>query len=88
MPCNTADTLQAFDKLRERFPSLGQFRGTYSSVVTELRPLFTVLTPYERPTKSRELHPFVQTNFPEIRRDKFDEGVELDREEFARRALR
>ena len=47
-----------------------------------------MLTPYERPTKSRELHPFVQTNFPEIRRDKFDEGVELDREEFARRALR
>ena len=32
-------------------------------------------------------HPFMQRNFPEIRRDKFEPGVELSKTEFEAAAL-
>jgi len=49
--------------------------------------MMTVKGPYERPTRSRALHPFVQRDFPEIRRDKL-EGKILSRNEFALAAAR
>ena len=47
--------------------------------------MMTVTGPYERPTRSRALHPFVQRDFPEIRRDKL-KGKILSRNEFAQAA--
>lgn len=49
--------------------------------------MMTATGPYERPTRSRALHPFVQRDFPEIRRDKL-EGKILSRNEFAQAAAR
>ena len=49
--------------------------------------MLTTREPYVRPTSSRRLHPFVQLDFPEIRRDKFKEGEVLGKEDFARAAV-
>ena len=43
--------------------------------------------PYERPAQGVGSHPFIQKGMPEVRRDKFEEGVELDKIEFQRAAL-
>jgi hypothetical protein len=43
--------------------------------------------PYKRPTESGRPCPFKQRTFPEVRRDKFDEGVVLSKNEFAARAI-
>jgi hypothetical protein len=62
-------------------------RVTYTAVVRALRGMLSTVEPYERPLKSREMHPFVQRDFPEIRRDKFEPGQILDKYEFAQRAI-
>lgn len=42
---------------------------------------------YHRPQKGSMPHPFMQRDFPEIRRDKFEPGVELSKTEFEAAAL-
>ena len=56
-------------------------------MVRQLRGLLSVRTKYERPRTSRGSHPFIQSKFPEIRRDKFEPGKELSMAEFVRAAL-
>ena len=82
-------TLKAFRKLDAELPegNLGRFKDAYLYVVRCLQPMLTTRAPYKRPVKSRSVHPFVQQSMPEIRRDKFDEGVILDKKEFARKAI-
>ena len=81
--------LAAFRKLRAELPLAGlqNFLGIYAGAVHELRGLLTTQAPYVRPTTSRVAQPFVQTKLPEIRRDKFEPGHILSKEEFAQRAV-
>ena len=79
--------LVAFDTLVRGLPAgnIEQHRPVFQAAVTSLRGMMTVTGPYERPTRSRALHPFVQRDFPEIRRDKL-KGKILSRNEFAQAA--
>ena len=78
---------EAFDLICARFPQIDKFRDGYLAVVRQLRGLLSVRTKYERPRTSRGSHPFIQSKFPEIRRDKFEPGKELPMAEFVRAAL-
>lgn len=64
---------------------LEQHRAAYDSAVARLRG-FTTVTDFVRPQESRGTHPFVQSEMPEIRRDKFTEDVILSKDAFARAA--
>ena len=64
-----------------------RFDKPYRKAVTALRLCLTTTEPYKRPTESRRTCPFKQRAFPEVRRDKFDEGVILSKNEFAARAI-
>ena len=81
-------TLEAFDLICAHFPHIEAFRGKYLGVVRQLRSMLTVREKYERPRTSRGSHPFIQSKFPEIRRDKFEPGKELSMAEFVREAIR
>ena len=63
------------------------YKATYVEVVSDLQSMLTTRSPYIRPEKSRNTHPFVQTEMPEVRRDKFDEGKILSKEDFATKAI-
>ena len=80
---------RAFDVLQKALPnaSLGSYEGTYEKGVTELRSLLSTTAQYVRPSHSRKAHPFVQTDFPEIRRDKFTEGVQLSKDDFVEASI-
>ena len=78
---------EAFDLICARFPQIDKFRDGYLAVVRQLRGLLSVRTKYERPRTSRGSHPFIQSKFPEIRRDKFEPGKELSMAEFVQAAL-
>ena len=80
----------AFETLRDGIQAadLERFRPEYLSVVWTLAGLSTVTEPYVRPSASRPPYPFVQTSFPEIRRDKLTPGRELDKSDFADAACR
>ena len=80
--------MKAFECLERNLPlaDLAAERAAFVSVVAQLRALMTTVEPYVRPTRSRAAHPFVQREFPEIRRDKFEPGVVLDRTDFAKAA--
>jgi hypothetical protein len=82
--------LLAFDKLEAEIPNanLAIYKATYREVVSELQSMLTTRSPYIRPEKSRSTHPFVQTEMPEVRRDKFDEGEILSKKDFARKAIK
>ena len=80
----------AFNLLDRKLPEarLSRFRATYRTAVASVRRMLTTVAPYERPVASRELHPFVQRDFPEIRRDKFVAGEVLDKAAFLAQAVR
>jgi hypothetical protein len=80
---------KAFNLLAKTFPSsaIEEHRTTYSRCVFMIEKLLAYTGEYVRPERSRKPHPFVQTTFPEIRRDKFEEGVVLSKPEFARQAI-
>ena len=84
-PLSTPQATRSFEVLLEALPDahLEQWRTVYVWVVSELQKLLTTREPYVRPTKSRAAHPFMQRDFPEIRRDKFTPGEILSRSEFA-----
>jgi hypothetical protein len=77
--------ITAFEELVSNLTSrkLERHRAVYSKAVRDIRSLLTTTEPYARPAKSRMLHPFMQRGMPEVRRDKFNEGVILSKEEFA-----
>ena len=79
----------AFDRIRSFFNDvpLDGFVPAYQSAVRALRSSLQYRGAYTRPTKSRTLHPFMQTDFPEIRRDKFEPGAILSKAEFAEAAI-
>ena len=79
--------LECFELIVNNFPDISSFRLEYQRAVSELRPLFSTLAPYVRPAGSRGAHPFMQSDFPEIRRDKFEPGEILSKRDFARRAV-
>ena len=81
--------LKAFNKLAYALPDSGisSFGPEYARVVNQLRALLSTTEPYVRPTKSRGTHPFMQHGMPDIRRDKFEANVILDKGEFARQAI-
>ena len=87
---DTDSSIPAFDKLNAELPNanLDRFKTTYKAAVSEIQGMLTTRTPYKRPSKSRELHPFTQRAMPEIRRDKFKTGEILSKEKFAKAALR
>ena len=59
----------------------------YRQAVVDIRELATVIG-HTRPTHSRRTHPFVQKEMPDIRRDKFREGVTESKQDFARYACK
>ena len=65
--------------------TLSKYKSTYDKAVSDIKSLSTVIG-YDRPTESRQAHPFTQKGMPEIRRDKFTEGVIHSKSEFARLA--
>ena len=80
--------LKAFENLAAAVPNaaLETYRETYSSAVADIRALLTTTAPYVRPTQSRQVHPFTQRDMPEVRRDKFNDGEILSKDDFAARA--
>jgi hypothetical protein len=64
-------------------PRIEEHRDAYLRARLRIRAMLTTTEPYVRPSQSRDLHPFVQLDFPEIRRDKFEPGVILDKTAFA-----
>ena len=80
----------AFETLDKNLPqaNLSRFYEAYARAVTQVRSMLTTTTPYKRPVKSRELHPFIQAKMPEVRRDKFKEGEILSKSEFIAEALK
>ena len=83
----TARFMAAFAKLDAEIAQAGlkRFARDYGEVVGELREMTTVIG-YKRPTASRAAHPFTQQRMPEIRRDKFEDGVILSKDDFAKAA--
>ena len=79
----------AFRKLRAELPfaGLGRFAAEYRRVVTDIASLLTTRSAYVRPTASRKKQPFVQSELPEIRRDKFRPGEILSKTDFASAAI-
>ena len=73
----------AFDTLVRELPHAGieQFRPAYVHVARTIRDLSTTVG-RERPTISRQAHPFVQQHFPEVARDKLSPGTILDKQAF------
>ena len=67
--------LRAFHALCKEIPEAGleEFLHVYETVVRRLREMSTVIG-HTRPDKSRELHPFLQRKFPEVRRDNIRES--------------
>ena len=62
----------AFDFLVNQLQqeNIEQFRPLFLALVQRLRPMFSTLEPYVRPTQSRGIHPFIQRDLPEVTRDK------------------
>ena len=81
--------LHAFDALCRNVPEadLWQWKAVYTEVVQQIWRWSTVKKPYVRPTASRQLHPFVQTAFPEVRRDKLSPGKILSKRAFIAKAI-
>ena len=62
--------------------ALSTYKPAYDKAVNDIEILSTVIG-YDRPNKSRQAHPFTQKGMPEIRRDKFTDGVIHSKSEFA-----
>ena len=62
-------------------------RGTVDACVRAARKMRIWSGEYRRPQRSSMPHPFMQREFPEIRRDKFTPGVTLDKSEFEAAAV-
>jgi len=62
-------------------------RGTVIACVRATSKMRIWTGEYHRPQKGSMPHPFMQRDFPEIRRDKFEPGVELSKTEFEAAAL-
>jgi len=85
----------AWSILVAKFPKaeLQNFAGTYWTAVNKIKSMATTTEQYQRPKQSRQQHPFIQLDFPEIRRDKFEPGPTfntgpiLDKEDFAKAAI-
>ena len=87
-PSHATLPLHAMQHLIGAYPAadLTSHKAAYAAAATSVRAMLTTTTAYVRPTRSREAHPFVQRDFPEIRRDKFAPGVVLSKEEFMHKA--
>jgi len=83
----------AFDFLVNQLQqeNIVQFRPLFLKLVQRLRPMFSTLEPYVRPTQSRGIHPFIQRDLPEVTRDKFKTGASkefpLSKDEFVALAI-
>ena len=62
-------------------------RGTVTACVRAAGKMRIWTGEYRRPQRGSMPHPFMQRDFPEIRRDKFEPGVELSKTEFEAAAL-
>ena len=62
-------------------------RGTVTACVRAASKMRIWTGEYRRPQRGSMPHPFMQRDFPEIRRDKFEPGVELSKTEFEAAAL-
>ena len=84
-PDGMRQALRLLEKAHPGAPITSQAQ-VYADAVSSLRSMLTTTEAYARPVRSRQAHPFVQRDYPEIRRDKFEPGVILSKEEFARNA--
>ena len=80
--------MRAYETLATALPEarLHRYKRAYRRVVKRVRALLIFDGEYVRPTRSRGAQPFAQRGMPEVRRDKFDDGVILDKAAFAERA--
>ena len=79
--------LWAKDNAPDEVARIEAHRGTVDACVRAARKMRIWTGEYRRPQRSSMPHPFMQREFPEIRRDKFTPGVILDKSEFEAAAV-
>ena len=79
--------LWAKDNAPDEVARIEAHRGTVDACVRAARKMRIWSGEYRRPQRSSMPHPFMQREFPEIRRDKFTPGVILDKSEFEAAAV-
>ena len=79
--------LWAKDNAPDEVARIEAHRGTVDACVRAARKMRIWTGEYRRPQRSSMPHPFMQREFPEIRRDKFTPGVTLDKSDFEAAAV-